>query len=215
MHFPCVWLAEPSAAGAGFDRRQFRVSSRKRSAVRDLLSPCTRCRVGPGSPLRCGGGDTCGPMRNLLEKGAMKRLAFALAVLAAACSVSPQAAAPTDPTVARIETGDLKGVQTGDVIAFKGVPYAAPPVGDLRWRAPQPAAKWQGVRDALAHGAICMQKMPNPDNGIGQYPASEDCLTLGVWTTTLDRNAKQPVMLWIHGGGFVNGSGSADLYDGS
>ncbi len=145
----------------------------------------------------------------------MKRLAFALAVLAAACSGTPQAQAPAEPTVARVETGDLKGVQTGDVIAFKGVPYAAPPVGDLRWRPPQPAAKWQGLRDASQHGAICMQKMPNPDNGIGQYPANEDCLTLGVWTTTLDRDAKQPVMLWIHGGGFVNGSGSADLYDGS
>jgi para-nitrobenzyl esterase len=145
----------------------------------------------------------------------MKRVVFALAALVAACSGTPQAQAPADPTVARIETGDLRGVQTGEVIAFKGVPYAAPPVGDLRWRPPQPAAKWQGVRDASQHGAICMQKMPNPDNGIGQYPASEDCLTLGVWTTKLDRNAKQPVMVWIHGGGFVNGSGSADLYDGS
>src|SRR5690606_15937817 len=125
MRFPCVWLAEPSAAGAGFDRRQFRVSSRKREALSGTYSsPCTGCRVGPGSPLRCGGDDTCGPMRNLLERDAMKRLAFALAVLAAACSVSPQAAAPTDPTVARIETGDLKGVQTGEVVAFKGVPYA-------------------------------------------------------------------------------------------
>jgi para-nitrobenzyl esterase len=145
----------------------------------------------------------------------MKRAVFALAALVAACSGAPQAQAPADPATARIETGDLKGVQTGEVIAFKGVPYAAPPVGDLRWRPPQRAAKWQGVRDASQHGAICMQKMPNPDNGIGQYPASEDCLTLGVWTTKLDRNAKQPVMLWIHGGGFVNGSGSADLYDGS
>jgi para-nitrobenzyl esterase len=154
-------------------------------------------------------------MRDLLEKDAMKRLAFALAALAAACSGTPPAQAPADPTVARIETGELRGVQTADVIAFKGVPYAAPPVGDLRWRAPQRAAKWQGIRDAAQHGAICMQKMPNPDNGIGQYPASEDCLTLGVWTTKLDRTAKQPVMLWIHGGGFVNGSGSADLYDGS
>ncbi|HEX5008491.1 MAG TPA: carboxylesterase family protein, partial [Hyphomonadaceae bacterium] len=152
---------------------------------------------------------------NDFREEVMKRLTIALAVLVAACSGTPQPTAPTDPTVARIETGDLKGVQTGGVIAFKGVPFAAPPVGDLRWRAPQRAAKWQGVRDASQHGAICMQKMPNPDNGIGQYPASEDCLTLGVWTTKLDRNAKQPVMLWIHGGGFVNGSGSADLYDGS
>jgi para-nitrobenzyl esterase len=145
----------------------------------------------------------------------MKRLVFVLAALAAACSGTPQASAPADPTISHIDSGDLKGVQTGDVIAFKGVPYAAPPVGDLRWRPPQAAKPWMGVRDASQHGAICMQKMPNPDNGIGQYPASEDCLTLGVWTTKLDRNAKLPVMVWIHGGGFVNGSGSADLYDGT
>lgn len=71
------------------------------------------------------------------------------------------------------------------------------------------------MRDATRYGDICKQIMPNPDNGIGQFPASEDCLMLNVVTQDLDTNAKRPVMVWIHGGGFVNGSGSAELHDGS
>jgi para-nitrobenzyl esterase len=143
----------------------------------------------------------------------MKRLAFALAALAAACA----ATAPTafDPTIATVETGQLQALQTKGVLVFKGIPYAAPPVGALRWKPPVATAKWDGVRDATRYGDICMQKMPNPDNGIGQLPASEDCLTLNVFTQDLARNGQRPVMVWIHGGGFVNGSGSADLYDGS
>ncbi len=141
----------------------------------------------------------------------MKRLAFALAVLAAACTATLSAS--SDPTIATVETGQLKPLQAKGVLAFKGVPFAAPPVGALRWKAPAAAAKWEGVRDATQYGDICMQKMPNPDNGIGQLPASEDCLTLNVFTQEL--SGKRPVMVWIHGGGFVNGSGSAELYDGS
>lgn len=142
----------------------------------------------------------------------MKRLMLALVLLASACTATP---APSDPTIATVATGQLRPLQAKGVLAFKGVPFAAPPVGALRWKPPQPAANWEGVRDATAYGDICTQKMPNPDNGIGQYPASEDCLTLNVFTQDLNRNAKRPVMVWIHGGGFVNGSGSAELYDGS
>ena len=141
----------------------------------------------------------------------MKRLILALAVLASACASAPES---SDPTVATIETGQLKALEAKGVLAFKGIPYAAPPVAAMRWKAPARAAKWTGVKDASAYGPICMQKMPNPDNGIGQYPASEDCLTLNVFTQDLAK-AKRPVMVWIHGGGFVNGSGSAELYDGS
>lgn len=141
----------------------------------------------------------------------MKRLALALAVLVSACTATP--ATLSDPTIAVVETGQLKPLQAKGVLAFRGIPYAAPPVGDLRWRPPAAAAKWEGVRDASAYGDICMQKMPNPDNGIGQLPASEDCLTLNIFTQEL--SGKRPVMVWIHGGGFVNGSGSAELYDGS
>ncbi|MFT3723688.1 MAG: carboxylesterase family protein [Hyphomonadaceae bacterium] len=140
----------------------------------------------------------------------MKRVLIALALLASGCVGG---AAPSDPGVVAVETGRLKALEAKGVLAFKGIPYAAPPVGALRWKAPARAAKWEGIRDASAYGPICMQKMPNPDNGIGQYPASEDCLTLNVFTQQL--GGKRPVMVWIHGGGFVNGSGSAELYDGS
>src|SRR5262249_34693398 len=130
---------------------------------------------------------------------------------ASACTGAPQPSA--DPTIAKTDTGALHGVANGEIIAFKGVPYAAPPVGDLRWRPPQRAAKWNGVREANDYGNVCMQKYPNTDNGIGRQPASEDCLTLNVWTQ--GTSGKRPVMLWIHGGGFVNGSGTAKLYDGT
>jgi para-nitrobenzyl esterase len=142
----------------------------------------------------------------------MKRMMIALALLASGCA---GAAMPSDPGVVAVETGLLKAQEAKGVLAFKGIPYAAPPVGELRWKPPVRAAKWVGIRDASAYGPICMQKMPNPDNGIGQYPANEDCLTLNVFTQDLAGNAKRPVMVWIHGGGFVNGSGSAELYDGS
>ena len=79
----------------------------------------------------------------------MKRILLSLALLAAACTAAPPPM-PADPTIARIDTGKLKGLEKNGVIAFKGVPYAAPPVGDLRWRPPAPAIKWPGVRDASA-----------------------------------------------------------------
>jgi len=112
-----------------------------------------------------------------------------------------------------IDTGDLSGVRAGEVSSFKNIPYAAPPVGPLRWRPPQPAAAWSGVRPADQFGEICMQKLNKTDNGVGPGKGSEDCLTLNVFTPKLGGRA--PVMVWIHGGGLVNGSATAALYDGT
>ena len=113
-----------------------------------------------------------------------------------------------------IETGKIKGSVQDGVLSFKGIPYAAAPVGDLRWRPPQPAAKWSGVRDATAYGHDCMQ-LPFPSDAapLGTTPA-EDCLVLNVWEPER-RTGKLPVMVWIYGGGFVNGGSSPAVYDGS
>lgn len=115
---------------------------------------------------------------------------------------------------ATVETGRLRGVVSGAVAAFKGIPYAAPPVGPNRWRPPQPAAKWTGVRDASKYGADCMQ-LPFPGDAapLGVTPA-EDCLYLNVWKPARG-GRRLPVMVWIYGGGFVNGGSSPEVYDGS
>lgn len=115
----------------------------------------------------------------------------------------------------RTEQGALVGVAAQGVESFRGVPFARPPVGPLRWRAPQPPAAWEGERSATDYGAICIQPPSNGDPGVGPLPMSEDCLTLNVWTPA-DRGAEPlPVMVWIHGGGLNNGSGTAALYDGT
>ena len=145
----------------------------------------------------------------------MKHLFVTAVMLAISGCASSPAPAPADPLSVRVDSGSLHGVLEGDTVAFKGVPYAAPPVGDLRWRPTQPATRWAGVRDASKYGAICPQKPSATDNGVGKQPQSEDCLTLNLWTQAQPASARRPVMVWIHGGGFVNGSGTADLYNGS
>jgi len=115
----------------------------------------------------------------------------------------------------KIDTGQVKGVLADGVVSFKGIPYAAPPVGDLRWRPPQPAAAWTGVRDASQYGADCMQKpFPGDAAPLGVKPA-EDCLYVNVWAPDDYAGKKLAVMVWIYGGGFVNGGSSPAVYDGS
>ena len=142
----------------------------------------------------------------------MPRLPFAIIFAA----VLPLAAAITDPV--RVEQGQLSGVPGTDpgVRVYKGVPFAAPPVGDLRWRAPKPAADWPGVRKADQFSATCMQT-PYPQGSLyysEAQPVSEDCLYLNIWTAAKSASDKRPVMVWIHGGAFTRGSGSTPVYDG-
>ena len=121
---------------------------------------------------------------------------------------------PPGEAIVRTEAGCLRGESVGaaDVKAFLGIPYAAPPVGERRWRAPQPPEPWEGVRPATAFGPACPQirrifRQPIP-------AWDEDCLTLNVWTPALDPEAGLPVMVWIHGGGLISGSSSQPVYDG-
>lgn len=105
-------------------------------------------------------------------------------------------------TVAATESGQVQGVVEGDLVAFRGIPFAAPPVGSLRWSPPAPPVAWQGIRDAASFGHVCPQL-----DRVGQPIGDEDCLTLNVFASASPGNGQQPVMVYFHGGG--NSSGSA------
>jgi para-nitrobenzyl esterase len=115
----------------------------------------------------------------------------------------------------KISTGKIVGKLSGDVRTFLGIPYAAPPVGPLRWKAPQPVEKWKGVRDASQFGAHCMQPKLYADMIFRDPGNSEDCLTLNIWTPAKDKSAKLPVMVWIYGGGYITGGTSEPRQDGT
>jgi para-nitrobenzyl esterase len=111
------------------------------------------------------------------------------------------------------ESGQIESSQTAAIQSYKGIPYAAPPVGPLRWRPPQPAVQWRGVRKATSYSPACPQ-LGNYPADAPQEPTSEDCLTLNVWAPANRKVGKLPVMVWIHGGGLMNGSGSVPQYAG-
>lgn len=123
-------------------------------------------------------------------------------------------AATTEPV--NVDGGSIAGVVDDGVRVYRGIPYAAPPVGPLRWKEPQPLVGWSGVRDASEFGPRCVQT-PYPEGSIYTMPdgsMSEDCLTLNVWTTA-SPGTRQPVMVWIHGGALTRGWGGTDTYDGA
>jgi para-nitrobenzyl esterase len=138
-------------------------------------------------------------------------------ILSAATIITAQK--PIQPRPVQIDSGKLLGVATADgkVIAYKGVPYAAPPIGDLRWRPPQPVAKWKHILFARDFGSHCMQPTPRADMVFRDPGPSEDCLTLNVWApvpSAAKHPTPLPVMVWIYGGGFVSGGSSEPRQDG-
>jgi para-nitrobenzyl esterase len=123
-------------------------------------------------------------------------------------------AASPGPRV-KTASGTVEGKIDGNVQAFLGIPYAAPPVGDLRWKPPAPVAKWSETRKATEFGAHCMQGNVFGDMTFRDSGGSEDCLFLNVWVPAKPSAAKLPVMVWIHGGGFVAGAASEPRQDGT
>jgi carboxylesterase type B len=121
----------------------------------------------------------------------------------------------TSPLITSTTIGDLRGTVEDDLCVFRGVPYAAAPVGALRWRSAQPHLGWTGLREATSYGPSAPQPwrpggMP-PVGSHGEPPFDEDCLTLNIWTPGIDER-RRPVLVWIHGGGFLTGSGNLPFY---
>jgi para-nitrobenzyl esterase len=136
------------------------------------------------------------------------RVRFCLAILFTA-----SAFAAIDSPV-KLDSGLVSGIPGNDtsIRVFKGIPFAAPPLGNLRWQAPKPVAHWDGVRKADEFGAICTQAAAG--RGGAPQKMSEDCLFLNVWTAAKSPTEKRPVLVWIHPGGYTSGSGSAPGTDG-
>ena len=158
-------------------------------------------------------------MRSVLRGVLATGLAVSFVFLAGAGG-APVQGQSTDAVVS-VEGGQLAGAPSplgDDVMVYRGVPFAAPPVGELRWRPPQPARAWEGVRDATAAGAACMQRAIPAEVGRFYNPGvdrmREDCLYLNVWSAA-GPGDRAPVLVWIHGGGLSIGNGADITYDGT
>lgn len=134
----------------------------------------------------------------------------------ACCAIFATSASAANNLKVKTDKGKIQGKLSADsqVRTFLGVPYAAPPVGPLRWKPPQPAAKWRGVKDATNFGYHCMQPDIFHDMRFRDPGQSEDCLTLNVWTPAKKKKANLPVMVWIYGGGYIAGTTSEPRQDG-
>lgn len=146
--------------------------------------------------------------------GLFRVVAFCFVVLLAGVPARAAKAAPD--TRIQTKSGVVVGVAKDGIASFKGIPFAAPPVGDLRWAEPKPVKAWSGEKRADRYGDACIQKPGlSAENGGDPGRLSEDCLTLNVWTPKTGAKAKLPVIVWIHGGAFVFGAGGMPIYDGT
>lgn len=142
----------------------------------------------------------------------MRTVAALVALGLTAATVEARPAGP-DPLRVRIDTGVLAGAIDGQTLAFRGIPYAAPPTGPLRWKPPMAPAAWSGARDAGHYGAACPQGPEHAEAWAQVGPQSEDCLFLNVWRPK--RAGSYPVMVFVHGGGFTYGAAGVPLYEGA
>ncbi len=144
----------------------------------------------------------------------MRKYCFALLIMA--CSIPPASAQTADKIMLQVKTanGILEGVDESGISSFKGVPFAQPPVGNLRWREPQPAKNWQGIKKADQFGPRAMQLPLFGDMNFRSNGMSEDCLYLNIWTPAHTATDKLPVLVYFYGGGFVAGDGSEPRYEG-
>ncbi len=187
----------------GFPRRRWHRRSVRRLAGAIL---CLAASIAPAAPVRAA------PPPVAVVTGARPDRPLSVAPGGLSHPVVAPGSGPVNPIVVT-STGPVQGVVVphGVVRVFRGIPYAAPPIGPLRWRPPEPAAPWQAVRDVTHFGPPCMQRVA----GDALVQPSEDCLTLNVWSPPpRPHRPLLPVMVFIHGGGFVFGAGSEAPYDG-
>jgi para-nitrobenzyl esterase len=154
----------------------------------------------------------------------MKKLSFIFLISVSVALALASCSKPDPNPVLTIEGGQIQGVETATpgIVAYKGIPFAAPPVGELRWREPQPVVAWEGVKTADSYGAAAMQTAWDPASFYGRewrasgtVPFSEDCLYLNLWTPAPGKvDKKLPVAMWIHGGGYREGFGFEPEMDG-
>jgi para-nitrobenzyl esterase len=137
-----------------------------------------------------------------------KALLITIFVLLAGGSCIAQAPAPV-----KVEGGLVQGAIEGEMAVYRGIPFAAPPVGDLRWRAPQPVEKWDGVKETVKFAPACIQGIMMGPGGSGPAP-SEDCLYLNIWSPAKSPRDRVPVFVWIYGGGFAGGATSIPTFSG-